>query len=627
MKTRLMHSAAGVAAALVVGALLMLAQGRNPLEAYGALLDFSLGGTQALYTTLRTAIPLVLTGLSASLAFSSGPVNLGQPGQLVMGALLTTVGGLVLDLPPAVELPLLVVLGCLGGAAWAGVAAALRRAAGMSEFIVTLMLNMIADSFTQWVITGPLLDPAAFSPMTRPIAPGGWLPDLAGLPGGVSIAALAGLLTWLVSRRSRAGYEWRMTGLGELFARVGGCRVDRNFVWVMLSSGALAGLAGALLVMGGPHRFIRGIGGTYAWDGVMIAMVAASGIGAGDRAAQRAGSCAPVGHRADRGGGARGLHSAHGARAGASRGQGPDPVSVITGIITGTLSSATPIILAALGGGLTFHAGVFNIAMEGMMLAGAFCAVLASFALQSWVAGLLFAVVGSTALAAVFALFALRLRADEFVTGIAVNLFAVGATTYLLRQIFGVKGVFTSPRVVAIPALTIPGLADLPLLGPILSGRNLMTWITVAAVAVCAVAVRRTRWGLRLRAAGSNAACLDSSGVSSRSIRLQALLACGVLCGLAGASLSLGYVRLFGENMSAGRGWISLAAVILVSGSPPGIAAVCLVFGLADGLGLMAQGLRVPTQFSDMAPYVATLVALFIYTRRAGRARERARPG
>lgn len=278
MSRRLLHSLAGVGAALLVGALLMLLQGRNPLLAYGALADFSLIGSQDLATTLRTSIPLALTGLSASLAFASGPVNLGQPGQLVVGALFATIGGLAVDLPAPIELPLLALLGAAGGAVWSGLAAALKRLAGMSEFITTLMLNMIADSLTQWVITYPLMDPEAYSPMTRAIARTGWLPEIGGLSSGVLVTLVVTAVVWIATRRTRSGYEWRMNGLAPLFARMGGCRVDRNFVTVMLYSGALAGLAGALLVMGGPHRFIKGIGGGYAWDGVMIAMVAGNGI-------------------------------------------------------------------------------------------------------------------------------------------------------------------------------------------------------------------------------------------------------------------------------------------------------------------------------------------------------------
>ena len=294
-------------------------------------------------------------------------------------------------------------------------------------------------------------------------------------------------------------------------------------------------------------------------------------------------------------------------------------MTILGGLLRGMISGATPILLAALGGSFTFYAGVFNIAMEGMMLTGAFFAVLGSYYSGSWLVGVLLAVLGSLLLALIFILFAVVLKTDEFVTGIALNLFAVGATTYLLRQIFQVKGVFTHPGIHPIPEIHIPLVEDIPFLGQLLSGQNLIVYVAVLATLISFYIIFRTPFGLRLRAAGYNPACLVSSGVPTNHIRAYSLLICGVLCGLAGAFLSLGYVNLFSENMSAGRGWISLAAIILVNGNPLGLALISLLFGLSDGLGLLLQSYRVPAQFTSMVPYLATLVALFFYARRGRR--------
>lgn len=271
---RVLNAALGIVIALALGALIMWAQGYDPLASYAALFQFSLGNSYALATTFKNAIPLVLTGLSAAVAFASGPVNLGQPGQLLMGALAATIGGLYLDLPPLAMIPTLALLAMAAGALWSGLAALLRQAFGMSEFIVTLMLNIVADYFTLWAITYPFKDAAAYSPMTPPIAISGWLPEFNNWNSGVLWMLAATALMWLLLTRTRPGYEWRIGGQNALFARLGGCPVDRNFVTVMLLTGALAGLAGGLLIMGGPHRFLRGLGANYAWDGVMIAIVA-----------------------------------------------------------------------------------------------------------------------------------------------------------------------------------------------------------------------------------------------------------------------------------------------------------------------------------------------------------------
>ena len=288
-------------------------------------------------------------------------------------------------------------------------------------------------------------------------------------------------------------------------------------------------------------------------------------------------------------------------------------MSIIIGMINGMISSATPILLAALGGSLTFYAGIFNIAMEGMMLSGAFFAVVGSYYFHSWPIGILFAILGSILMALVFILFAVVLKMDEFITGIGLNLFSLGLTTYLLQQVFDVRGMFANPAIVAIPNLQIPLVRDIPVLGAILSGQNLIVYLTVIAVMVVSYLVFKTRFGLRLRAAGYNRTCLDTSGVSANRIRIWSLILCGVLCGLAGAFLSLGVITGFTKGMSAGKGWISLAAVILVSGNPTGIALISLLFGFTDGLGLFLQK-SLPSQFTSMVPYVATLVALFVYS-------------
>ncbi|HOC27768.1 MAG TPA: ABC transporter permease [Rectinema sp.] len=278
MIRKIISGVLGVVIALAVGALIMLLQGYEPLATYGALAQFSIVGLGPFTTTLKNAVPLVLTGLSAAIAFASGPVNLGQPGQFAFGALAATLAGLYTNLPPFLEIPLLMLCAIAGGALWSGLAALLRQAFDMSEFIVTLMLNMIADFFTAWAIAYPFMDKKAFSPMTPPIAKSGWMPEIGPLSSSVIVMLVSVAIMWFVFQRWRAGYEWRITGQNSLFARIGGCDVRGNFVAVMLVTGALAGLAGGLVVMAGPHRFIKGLGANYAWDGIMVAIMANNGL-------------------------------------------------------------------------------------------------------------------------------------------------------------------------------------------------------------------------------------------------------------------------------------------------------------------------------------------------------------
>ncbi len=289
------------------------------------------------------------------------------------------------------------------------------------------------------------------------------------------------------------------------------------------------------------------------------------------------------------------------------------------GLLSGSVSAAAPILLAALGGMYTYYAGIFNIAMEAMMLAGAFGAVVAAHGSQNWFVGLLGAVSAAGVLAAIFALFVLVLGTDEFVTGIALNLATVGATTFLLRRIYKKAGAFSGTAdkpIPAMPKIRIPLLGDVPVLRSVTAGHTVVEWMIPLLIAGSVLLVFRTRFGLRLRSAGWNPASLEASGVSTRRVRAQSLVLCAVFCGLAGAFLSIGYLQLFGENMSNGRGWISLAAIVLVQGSPLGIAALSLLFGFAASVGLKAQSIDVPPQFTEMLPYLATLIALYVYARR-----------
>jgi simple sugar transport system permease protein len=185
---------------------------------------------------------------------------------------------LYVDLPAYLQLPLMICAAMLGGMLWSGIAALMKRWFRMDEFITTLMLNMIADYLTYWAISYPFFDSAAFSPMTPRTNESGWMPELGNFNTSVLVMLAAIAIVWFVFTKTRAGYEWRISGKNSLFARLGGVQTRKNYMAVMLLTGALAGLAGGMVIMAGPHRFLKDIGANYAWDGVMIAMVANNGI-------------------------------------------------------------------------------------------------------------------------------------------------------------------------------------------------------------------------------------------------------------------------------------------------------------------------------------------------------------
>lgn len=272
----------------------------------------------------------------------------------------------------------------------------------------------------------------------------------------------------------------------------------------------------------------------------------------------------------------------------------------------------TPILLAALGGAICERAGVFNIGLEGMMLTGAFFAVLGAYFGGSPYVGALAAMLAGAAMGAVFAEFNLRRGGDPIVVSIAINLLAAGLTTFLLRAIFDVAGAFRDAGIAGFRPIDIPGVADIPVLGPVLSGQSLLFYVSLLLVLALHVFFARHRLGLRIRAAGENPAGLTAGGVNPNGVRLAALLMCGALCGLAGAQLSIANVNLFVENMSAGRGWIAVVAVLLTRGRPWPLFFIALLFGAVDSLSFRVQGFGLPQQFTDMMPYLATLVVLTV---------------
>ncbi len=278
-------------------------------------------------------------------------------------------------------------------------------------------------------------------------------------------------------------------------------------------------------------------------------------------------------------------------------------------LLSQVLDLMTPVLLAGMAGALCERAGVFNIALEGKMLVGAFVAVATSVAFGSPVLAVFSAVLCTAIFASPLALGGARLGGDPIVIGIGLNLLASGLTTYLLGAIFGVTGTLVDPAVTALPKLVVPVLADVPVLGAIL-GHNALVYLSWLLIFVFNIYLFRTPWGLRLRGIGEVPSAAAAMGANVSRYQTAIVILAGGLCGLAGAQLALGSVALFAENMTAGRGWIAVVAVMLGRAHPLGIALACLGFGLADAVGLRLQGQGLPNQITDIAPYAITLLAM-----------------
>lgn len=270
-------------------------------------------------------------------------------------------------------------------------------------------------------------------------------------------------------------------------------------------------------------------------------------------------------------------------------------LSLALTVVLSALRSATPLILAALGGTFTERSGVTNIALEGIMLIGAWAAVYGSFLSGSALVGILAAIVLGIAASAMHAVASIRYHANQVVSGVAINLLAAGLTEFMMNRVWGNAG--RSPAVAKVGDL---------------AGINLFVYVAIALALMSHFALWRTRWGLRLRSVGEHPLAADTVGINVYAMRYWGVLLSGFFAGLAGASLSIGLVSRFTNGMTAGRGFIALAAMIFGKWTPLGSLGACLLFGAADALGVAFQivGAEVPNQFLQMAPYVITMLAL-----------------
>jgi ABC-type uncharacterized transport system permease subunit len=282
-------------------------------------------------------------------------------------------------------------------------------------------------------------------------------------------------------------------------------------------------------------------------------------------------------------------------------------------LVRATIRLTTPILLAALGGLLTSRAGVLNFALEGMMLLGAFLALAISYFVgSSWI-GVVAAMAAGMALAAVFAFLFLQYDVDLVIMAIAINLLMYELTMFFLQTIFNVTGTFSDPSIQALPPIHIPVLRDIPVLGDILSGYNLIVYLSWVAVVACYVLLFRTRLGRHIRATGENLEAAQTAGINVNRVRMGTILASGALAGMAGAYLSVGHLTLFTHGMSAGRGWTGLTAALFGMNHPVGAFLTSLFFGAADAFALRLQGVtELPGSLVLMLPHILTVIAITV---------------
>ena len=282
--------------------------------------------------------------------------------------------------------------------------------------------------------------------------------------------------------------------------------------------------------------------------------------------------------------------------------------------LNATLRATTPILFAALASAVASKSGIINMALEGIMLFSALFGVIFSAMFQSAWLGLAATMVIGGLIGFLLAFFVLRLKTDAILAAIAINLIANGATILTLLAVSGDRGVSSSIKSLQLPRIAIPIIENIPFFGRIISNQNVLTYISLIMVVVVHFFLYKTPLGLRIRAVGENKDAAESVGISSKKVQYTSLIISGVLASIGGFFLSGGYLTYFTTGMSAGRGYIALAAASMGGNTPVGAFLVSLLFGAAQAFANILQLGSWPYELIQMLPYVTTLIGLGIYS-------------
>lgn len=288
----------------------------------------------------------------------------------------------------------------------------------------------------------------------------------------------------------------------------------------------------------------------------------------------------------------------------------------ILSLLSSSLRIAIPIAFAALGAAFCERAGIVNIGLEGMMLAGAFAGALGSYMTGNAYVGLLFAIIAGGIFGLIHAVLTIQLKTDHIISGLGINLLSLGLTTVLLQVVWDNRG--KSDMVQGLGTISIPGLSNIPIIGPLLFQEvSILFYALIVFVIVGWIIMYKTVFGLRVRVIGENPQVADTLGVNVYRTQYICVIACGMLAGIGGAYLSIGEINMFGRDMVAGRGYIALAATIFGGWNPLGILGSSAFFGFATSMQIRLQNIEIPVQFVQMLPYVVTILVLIFFRKRS----------
>lgn len=295
-------------------------------------------------------------------------------------------------------------------------------------------------------------------------------------------------------------------------------------------------------------------------------------------------------------------------------------IHFIVGVVTSAnywfivLRSTAPILLVTLGAVITAQAGIMNMALEGSMLWAALTGVIVSAATQNVWIGLLAGIGASVLVALVLGLFALKLDANPVLSGVALNLVATGGTVFVLFSLTGDKGISSSLASKVLPSLSIPVVKDIPWIGKVVSGQNIVVYIAAVSVVVIDLILRRFTIGRRIRATGENVEAARAAGINPVRIKFFTLIISGILAGFAGCFLSMGYTSNFTSGIAAGRGYVANAAQVVAGGTAVGSIFAAMLFGLTDAMATYLQNIGLMPELIQALPYAVTILGFVVVT-------------
>ncbi|MEG0273294.1 MAG: ABC transporter permease [Hydrogenoanaerobacterium sp.] len=290
-------------------------------------------------------------------------------------------------------------------------------------------------------------------------------------------------------------------------------------------------------------------------------------------------------------------------------------LNFIMAILNSTIRSTTPVLMAALASAYCNHTGVFNVALEGQMLIASFTAIAVNWYTHNTFLAVVCGILSGGVVALLVAVLQVKFNAADMVVGTSINLFVGAITAILLFVCFGVKGSFKSPKLIPLKSVELPFIRDIPYISVLLRNLTVLDYLAYIIAIMMFIYVYKTVRGCRHLSVGIKSEAAESMGINPISVRIKAVVISGFLCGVGGTALSMGQVTLFTEGMTAGRGFIGMAACNLGRNNPVLIMAASLFFGFCDALGTVAQNV-IPSQLTMSIPYISTIAALMLFSKK-----------